>query len=368
LRSKTVKWASVALAAGLVLAACGDDEDDASTTDATAEDGSSDTTSGGEPAEAGTSEGTITISGSSTVAPISSLVADVFNDAGSPAEITVDDPGTGDGFQQFCAGETDISDASRPIKQEEADACAAAGVDFIELEVAFDGLTVMTSPANDAVECLNLNDLYALVGPESQGFADWTDAQAIATELGSETEFPDAPLDITAPGTESGTYDAFIELALGDPAEARVESGAITEEQAEATRSDYSSQADDNAIISGIEGSDSSFGWVGFAFAEGAGDAIKTIAVDGGDGCVEPSIETIADGSYPLSRSLYIYVAAANVDSNAALAEYVDFYLTEESLGALVEESGYVALPEDRASATRERWDVRTTGSDLLEG
>jgi phosphate transport system substrate-binding protein len=346
-----VKWASAALAAGLVLTACGDDEGDAAADTTAASDGAA-----GDAASAGT----IAISGSSTVAPISSIVADELNAGGSPAEITVDDPGTGDGFALFCEGETDISDASRPIKEEEAQACADAGIEFVELEVAFDGITVLTNPANDAVECLTPADLYALVSSEAEGFDTWAAAQAIATELGSTTQLPDAPLDITAPGTESGTYDAFIELALADPAEARgVEEAAI--------RTDYTSQADDNAIIAGIEGSDSSFGWVGFAFAEGAGDAVKPIAVDAGDGCVVPSLETIADGSYPLSRSLYIYVNVARAEENPALAEYVDFYTSEDALGALVEEAGYVPLPDDRAEATRERWSSRTTGT-AVEG
>jgi phosphate transport system substrate-binding protein len=361
LRSKTMKWASVALAAGLVLSACGDDDDD--------DDAATEEESGsGEESEAGTSEGDVVITGSSTVAPISSLVADVFNDAGSPANITVDDPGTGDGFAAFCAGEADISDASRPINEEELTACETGGVEFVELEVAFDGITVITSPNNDAVECLTNADMYALVGPESEGFDNWSDGQQIATELGSSTELPDAELAITAPGTESGTYDAFIELALGDPAEARLEAGAITEDQVESTRTDYSSQADDNAIISGIEGTDTSFGWVGFAFAEGAGDSVREIEVDGGDGCVGPSIETIADGSYPLSRSLFIYVSAASLEENPAVEEYVAFYLGDEALGSLVEEAGYVPLPDDRVSATREVWDARTTGSNVQEG
>jgi phosphate transport system substrate-binding protein len=353
LRSKTLKWASVAVAAGLALTACGDDDDADTGSDTT------ETTDAGDGGDGGSSEGAIAISGSSTVAPISSIVADEFNASGSPAEITVDDPGTGDGFALFCEGETQIQDASRPIKDEEAAACEAAGIEFVELEVAFDGITVMTSADNDAIECLNFADLYALVGPESTGFESWSDAQAIATELGSTTELPDAPLDITAPGTESGTYDAFIELALEGAAEERG--------QEPGTRSDYSSQADDNAIISGIEGSDTSFGWVGFAFAEGAGDAVREIAIDGGDGCVEPSIDTIADGTYPISRSLYIYVNVAEAESNPALAEYVDFYVTQESMTSLVEEAGYVPLPDDRAEATRARWESRTTGT-AVEG
>ena len=347
------KWAAAALAAGLLLAACGDDD----------EAGSGDDT---ETPDAGGSEGTVFVSGSSTVEPISSLVADYFNEAGSPAQIDVEGPGTGDGFELFCNGESDISDASRPIKQEEADVCEASGIEFIELEVAFDGLTVLTSANNDLVECLNLNDIYALVGPESEGFENWSDAQEIATALGSTTELPDAPLEITAPGTESGTYDAFAELALADPSEARLASGDITEDQVETIRSDYASQADDNAIIAGIEGSDTSFGWVGFAFAEGAGEAVREIAIDGGDGCVEPSIETIADGSYPLSRSLYIYVNAATLEENAALEEFVDFYMTDESLTATVEEAGYVPLPDDRRAAAQAVWEARTTGSTLL--
>lgn len=361
MHSKRIKWAGVALATGLLLAACGDDDDSTSTDDPTGETQTTEAASGG---EVGTSEGEVVISGSSTVAPISALVADVFNDEGSPASITVDDPGTGDGFALFCEGSTDISDASRPINEEEAAACEEAGVEFVELEVAFDGLTVMTNPANDGVECLNLNDLYALTGPEAQDTVEnWSDAATVAGELGSTTELPDTAFDMTAPGTESGTYDAFAELALGDPSEARFEAGAITEDQVETIRSDYSSQADDNAIIAGIEGSDTSFGWVGFAFAEGAGDAISEIEVDGGDGCVAPSIDTIADGSYPLSRSLYIYVNAANAEENPALAEFVDFYLGADSLNALVEEAGYVPLPEDRQSETIGRWEARTTGA-----
>jgi phosphate transport system substrate-binding protein len=353
LRSTTLRWASLAVVAGLAVAACGDDDDSTSAagTDAAGSAG------------AGGSAGSIAISGSSTVAPISSLVADVFNDEGSPADITVDDPGTGDGFAAFCEGEIDIADASRPIDEDEAQACADAGIEYLELEVAFDGITVLTNPANEAVECLTLADLYALVGPESEGFESWSDGQEIATALGSSTELPDAALDITAPGTESGTYDAFAELALAEPSEARAADGSITEDQVETIRTDYSSQADDNAIIAGIEGSDTSFGWVGFAFAEGAGDSVREVAVDGGDGCVSPSIETIADGSYPLSRSLFIYVSIAAAEEKPAVAEFVDFYLEDASLGALVEEAGYVPLPDDRRTATQDRWQARTPGA-----
>jgi phosphate transport system substrate-binding protein len=221
---------------------------------------------------------------------------------------------------------------------------------------------VLTNPANEDVTCLTFADLYALVGPESEGVGNWSDAQALATELGSTTELPDASLDITAPGEESGTYDSFIELALGDIAEERVAAGSISEDQAETTRPDYQASADDNVIIEGIEGSDTSLGWVGFAFAENAGDQVKEIEVDGGDGCVAPSSDTIADASYPLSRPLFIYVNKAEAEDNAAVAAYVDFYLSEEGITS-VEEVGYVALPDDQLSDTTTAWEDRTAGT-----
>jgi phosphate transport system substrate-binding protein len=344
----------------LSAAACSDDDDGGtSADDSVAEDGQ-------DSGEAADVSGEVVVSGSSTVEPISIAVAESFAEVAPDVDVSVDGPGTGDGFELFCNGETDISDASRPIEAEEIEACEANGVEFIELEVAIDGLSVLTNPANEVVECLTFNDLYALVGPESEGFANWSDGQELASELGSSTELPDAALDITAPGEESGTYDSFIEIALGDPAEARVEAGAITEDEAETTRPDYTSQADDNAIITGIEGSDSSFGWVGFAFAEEAGDGVKEIEIDGGDGCVGPTAETIADGSYPLSRSLYIYVSKASADDNPAVAAYVDYYLGD-GIGA-VEEVGYVSIPEDRLATSQETWDARQVGSLASEG
>jgi phosphate transport system substrate-binding protein len=308
---------------------------------------------------AGTSPGEVAISGSSTVAPITAFVADEFNFNGSPASVVVDDPGTGDGMAALCDGDIDIAPASRTAKPDELDACAAAGIELIELEIALDGITVLTSAANDDVDCLAFGDLYALLGPESDGVDRWDDAQELAGELGSNTELPAADLEVTAPGQESGTYDAFVELVLADLAEERGFEPAM--------REDYSSQADDNSIISGVEGSQHSLGYVGFAFAEGAGDGVRELGVDGGDGCVEPSVETIADGSYPIARSLYVYVNAASADDNPAVAEYVDYLLEDISLDALVTEAGYVPLPADRMAATRARWADRTTVTTLSE-
>jgi phosphate transport system substrate-binding protein len=314
---------------------------------------------------AGESEGSVWVSGSSTVAPISAFVADEFNYNGSPASITVDDPGTGDGFALFCDGSIEVAGASRPIKAEEVEACAANGIELIELEVALDGITVLTSAANDEVECLSFADLYALLGPESEGLDRWSDAAGLAAQLGSTTELPDAALEVTAPGTESGTYDAFVELVVADLGEARAEEGEVDADRAESLREDYSSQADDNAIIAGVEGSHHSLGFVGFAFAEGAGSGVRELAVDGGDGCVAPSVDTIADGSYAISRSLYIYVNADAAATDAAVREYVDYFLLDISLQDLVSEAGYVPLPPERIDATRQRWANRTTGSDF---
>jgi len=339
------------LALSLFAAACGDDDDNASTTE---------TSDGG----AGDVSGEVTVTGSSTVEPISIGVADLLADESPDVSVNVDGPGTGDGFAAFCAGEADISDASRPIKEEEVAVCEAAGIEFVELPVAFDGISVLTSTENSDVDCLNFADLYALIGPEAEGNGNWSDAQSLATELGSDTELPDADLDITGPGEESGTYDSFIEIAFADIAEERVAAGSIAEDQAETTRPDYTASADDNVIIQGIEGSPSSLGWVGFAFAQEAADSVTSLQVSDGEGeCSTPSAESIADGTYPLARSLYIYVDAAKAESNPAVAAYVDYYL--DAGYDAVEEAGYVALPDDQLSETQSTWDAKTTGTQV---
>jgi phosphate transport system substrate-binding protein len=309
---------------------------------------------GGDTAGTGASgmSGSVVISGSSTVQPISTVVAETFNETNPDVQISVDGPGTGDGFALFCDGETDISDASRQIEDEEAATCDQNGINYIELEIGLDGITVMTNPANSDVTCLNTGDLYALFGPESDGFSSWSDANDLAGEVGGTGNFPDAPLEITAPGEESGTYDAFIELAgIEETATQR----GLSEDDAAALRKDYHPSPDDNVIIQAMEGSDSALGFVGLAYAEQAGDQIKEIQVDGGSGCVEPSGDTVADASYPLSRSLYIYVNTDKASENPAVKAYVEYYLNT-GLGSLVSEVGYVRLPDDRIAATQGAW------------
>lgn len=300
--------------------------------------------------------GTIVASGSSTVQPITSLVAELFNQEVAPGvAISVDGPGTSDGFVLFCDGETDVQNASRPIDEEEIAACEENGIEYVELEVAFDGITVMTNPANEAIACLNTGDLYALMGPESEGFDRWSDANALAKEVGGTGNFPNEPLEITAPGEESGTYDAFIDLAGFE--DIGVERG-LSEDDAAAMRKDYQASPDDNVIISAMEGTPTALGYVGFAFAEEAGDAVKEIAIDGGEGCIAPSRETIADGSYPLSRSLYVYVNLAKAAENPALEAFIDFFVSDTGLVTAVTEVGYVELPPDRREATRAAWEA----------
>jgi phosphate transport system substrate-binding protein len=301
--------------------------------------------------------GSINVSGSSTVEPISTGVAEAFKAENPDFTFTVKGPGTGDGFKVFCKGETDISDASRKIKEEEAKTCSDAGIEYIELPIAYDGMTVMTNPSNTAVTCLSFADLYALIGPESQGFKKWSDAQALAKTLGSNTTFPDADLSITGPGEESGTYDSFVELALDKIADPRGKIDPATKHTT--TRADYTASANDNTIIEGIASSPTSLGWVGFAFAEENKDKVAEIQIskDPNGTCVSPSAETIADASYPLSRTLYIYVNKKKASENPAVAAFVDFYLKDGTISTVLETVPYVNLPADKLTASRSTWD-----------
>ena len=341
---------AIATMSMLILAACSSNPDASSSTDDGTSTAPSTSADGG-----GALSGDITISGSSTVEPITSIVAEDFSAANPDVQYSVDGPGTGDGFALFCAGEIDVADASRAISEEEVVLCEDGGINYVELQVAIDGLSVITSPENADVTCLSFGDLYALVGPESQNFANWSDADDLAAEIGADfgeihAPYPDAALDITAPGEESGTFDSFVDLALGDVAEAR--------EQDVTTRPDYQASADDNVIVENIGGSPSSLGWVGFAFADENSDSVKSLEVDGGDGCVAPTPETIASNEYPISRPLFIYVNADEASARPELAAFVDYYLSDEGIAA-VSEADYVALDEAALEETRTAWGGR---------
>jgi len=335
---------SLAVVGSLALAGC---------VTTTAENGGTESTDG---TDGGGTAAPVVISGSSTVEPISSLVSEDFGAANEGFEYSVDGPGTGDGFALFCEGETDISDASRPISEEEVAACEEAGIPYVELKVAVDGISVLTSATNEAVSCLSFLDLYALMGPEGDGYELWSDqndlSDELAEELGEEfgasnAPYPDAPIEVTAPGEESGTYDSFLELVFEDIAEVR--------ETDPVARAGYTASGDDNVIIEGISGSDTSLGWVGFAFYEENAEVVKALEIDGGDGCVAPTSETIVSNEYPISRDLFIYVNTDTADENETLASFVDYYLSDEGIAA-VEEAGYVALAPDALEESRSAW------------
>ncbi len=303
--------------------------------------------------------GTVNISGSSTVEPISARVAEMFSAANPRVAISVEGPGTGDGFALFCTGQTDISDASRPIKESEAEECAANGIEWIELQVATDGLSVLTSNENEFLDCVATADLYALLGPESIGFDSWSDANDLAAEVGApNAPYPDEPLLVTAPGEESGTFDTFVEFLIEG-----VAGGPDYEEErgADTVRPDYTASANDNTIIQGITGATGSLGWVGYAFYVANQDKVKALAVDAAnDGtCVAPTPETIASGEYSFARPLYVYVNAGAAASKPEVAAYVDLYLSDTGLAA-VDETGYVRLAD--YGPTREAWESRATG------
>jgi len=341
---KLKQWSLLAaLTVTLPLAACGGDDGASSTSDAPATSEAPSTSEGG----------SVFVTGSSTVEPISIKVGELAGTAeGGNLKVTVEGPGTGDGFKKFCAGDSDITGASRAIKEEEATLCADAGIEYIELAVAIDGLTVATSPANTAIECLDKAALYALVGPESEGFSSWADANAIAGELGSAfATLPDAPLSIYGPGEESGTYDSFVEFAFKSISEDRGTDMV--------SRADYTASPNDNVIVDGIESADTSLGWVGYAYYKAEEARMKAIAIADKEGaCVLPTDETIADGSYPFSRTLYIYVNKAKAVENPAVVAYVNLYLSAQG-GEQVSAAGYVQLDSAKQQLSLDAWTAR---------
>jgi len=343
--NKSIRLLMVAMAVALLGAACAPDN---------ASNASTGTGEGGE------LSGSIAISGSSTVEPVSVAVAEKFNAENPGVEISVDGPGTSDGFELFCNGDTDISDASRAIDQEELDACAANDIEVIELKVAIDGLSVITSTENDFADCLSFADLWVLLGPEADGFDNWSDANQLAEKYGAAgAPYPDQPLVITAPGEESGTFGSFVELVFEPFVE---EHGLKKYEEDVAPRPDYQASANDNVIVEGVSGTPSSLGWVGYAFFKANEDKLKALEIDGGAGCVGPNPDTIASGEYPISRPLFIYVNKQKLKENPAAEAYVDFYLSDAGL-ASAEEVGYVPLDESAVEETRGSWESLEVGT-----
>jgi phosphate transport system substrate-binding protein len=316
-------------------------------------------------APAGGVQGFVDISGSSTVEPVSLIMAEDFNWLNRNWTYRVNGPGTTAGFEQFCNGETDVSDASRGIKDKEVETCAANGIEPVELKIGIDGLAVIVSTQNDTIECLDFRDLYAIFGKESDGVRSWEEAAAFAAELGSDTvDWPSGDLAITAPGDESGTWGSFLEIALEDIQEERAEAGheeAVGEPYTRAPGDIYVASPNDNVIIDGVGGNPNGIGFVGYAFATNNADRVRMVPIDGGDGaCVAPDAETVAANRYPIARDLYIYVEGGRVDPtspsyNPALAPFVEFYLADEGRD-LVTWAGYVPLAPEALAETRAVW------------
>ncbi len=274
--------AAVTVAAALVLSACAPAADS------------------GETEGAGLS-GAVVVDGSSTVAPLTEAAADLFRDVEPDVNVTVATSGTGGGFAAFCAGETDISDASRPIKDEEAAICADAGIEFTEIVVGNDGLAVVINVENDWAEELTLEQLNTIWAPESEG--------VILTWDQVDPSFPAEPIVLFGAGTDSGTFDYFTDAVNG-------EEGAI--------RADYSPSEDDNITVQGVAGALGGIGFFGLSYVEENADVIKAVAVDG----VLPTVETVQDGTYtPLARPLFIYVANASYTDKPQVKAFVDFYI-----------------------------------------
>ncbi len=292
---------------------------------------------------AGPLEGTILIDGSSTVAPISMAIAEEFQKQYPEVRVPVGISGTGGGFKKFCVGETDISDASRPIKESETNLCKENGVDYVELPVAFDGLAVLVNPSNDFVSCLTVEELKKIWEPEAEGkITNWNQVRE---------GFPDQPLTLYGPGVDSGTYDYFTEAIVGKEG---------------ASRGDFLPSEDDNVLVQGIAGDPNALGFFGLAYYEENKDKLKLVAIDGGNGCVLPSVETVSNGTYrPLSRPLFIYINRERIDTKDEISAFVTFYLAQAS--QLVAEVGYIPLTDELYQLAQARYDKRITGS-IFEG
>lgn len=268
--------------------------------------------------------GVVSLDGSSTVYPVSEAVAEEFMHVAPGVRVTVGVSGTGGGFKKFIAGEIDINDASRTMKDSEKQAAEAVGLSYLELPVAFDGLSIVVNPANDWVDQLSIDELRIIWQPGST-VDSWDDIRP---------EWPAEPIRLYGPGTDSGTFDYFTEAVMG-------ESGH--------SRPDYTSSEDDNVIVQGITGDKYSLGFFGYAYYIANQERVKVVPVDGGQGPVLPTYEAIQDGSYsPLSRPIFIYVNKSGADK-PQVRRFVEFYL--ESAPQLTSEVGYIALPLEQYEA-----------------
>lgn len=291
------------------------------------------------PTATSTLHGTILIDGSSTVAPISQAIAEQFAAAHPDVQVNVHISGTGGGFKKFCAGATDISDASRPISAQEWRMCRENGIAFIELPVAFDGLSVVVHPTNDWAICLTVDELRRIWTPEAEGvITNWQQIR---------DTFPNRPLTLYGAGLDSGTYDYFTQAILG---------------QEGVSRLDYFGSEDDNKLVQGVAQDPNALGFFGYAYYDQNRDKLKLLSIDNGRGCVEPNTETVSRGLYqPLSRPIFIYVNKKRLHANPALAAFVDFYIQQAPVVSL--QVGYIPLTDQLYALVHERFTQQIEGS-----
>jgi phosphate transport system substrate-binding protein len=267
--------------------------------------------------------GDVIIDGSSTVGPLTTSAAESFRGEQPNVNVEVGVSGTGGGFERFCAGETDISNASRPIdEEEEVPLCTDAGVEFTEFQVGVDALTVVVNMANDWATCLTVEQLNKIWEPAAEGkVTNWNQV---------DPSFSDVPLELAGAGTDSGTFDYFTDVINGEEG---------------ASRADYTASEDDNVTVQAVEGAEGGLGYFGFSYYEENQDSLKALEVDGGDGCVAPSVDTARDGTYqPLSRPLFIYVKNEALERPEVHA-FVEYFLTNSV--QLAEDALFIPVPDE---------------------
>lgn len=287
-----------------------------------------------------TVKGTIKVDGSSTVYPITEAVAEEFKKVAPEVNVTVGVSGTGGGFKRFCVGETDVSNASRPIKPEESEKAASGAIEYIEIPVAFDGLSIVVNPKNTWVDHLTLEEVKRI----------WTDGSSVKTWKDVRPQWPDKAIRIFSPGTDSGTFDYFKEVVVGSK-------GSI--------RGDMSVSEDDNVLVKGVAGDEYAIGFFGCAYYFENKASLKVVPIDSGKGAIEPNHETIEKGTYaPFSRPLFIYVNKKAIERPEVKA-FVGFYLSKAA--KLAEEVGYVKLPAEIYGRAARNLAARKAGTQFTD-
>ncbi|WP_081212142.1 PstS family phosphate ABC transporter substrate-binding protein [Salegentibacter sediminis] len=279
----------------------------------------------------------ISIDGSSTVYPITEAIAEEYRNEDPKVNVTIGVSGTGGGFQKFGRGDVDIANASRSIKTDEKAIAEENNIDFIELEVAYDGLAVIAHPENDWLDCITVEELKTIWEPAAQGkIKRWNQIRP---------EWPDEEIHLYGPGVASGTFDYFTEAING-------KSGS--------SRGDYTASEDDNVLVQGVSGDKYGLGFFGLAYYGENSDKLKLVGVDGGEGCIKPTSETVSNGTYaPLSRPLFVYVNSSSVQNNPKVIDFMEFYLNE--VPSLLKDVGYVPLTEEEYKTERKKF------SDFVE-